>query len=99
VRHRGALGGDAALKRGATPEEVAAHDARFAELNRYKLSALSAPDDDGYQRVLCPAAAGKVRCPHKAASLALSMDQPSVSKPPTELPRCCAQVSITSHRK
>ena len=83
------------LKRGATPEETAAHDARFAELIRYKFSALSAPDDDGYHRVICPAAAGKVRCPHKAASLALSLDHPSVSKPPAEPPRCCAQVSIT----
>ncbi len=68
---------------------------RFAELMRYKFCALNAPDDDGYQRVICPAAAGKVRCPHKAASLALSFERPSVSNPPTELPRCCAQVSIT----
>ena len=83
------------LKRGASEEETAAHDARFAELMRYKFCALSAPDDEGYQRVICPAAAGKVRCPHKAASLALSYDHPSVSDPPTELPRCCAQVSIT----
>jgi hypothetical protein len=83
------------LKRGATPDEVAAHDARFAELWRYRFPALSAPDDDGYQRVICPAAAGKVRCPHKVASLALSLDRPSVSHPPEELPRCCAQKSIT----
>jgi hypothetical protein len=83
------------LKRGATREEAAAHDARFAELARYKFSPLSAPDGDGYQRVMCPAAAGKVRCPHQAASLALSFDHPSVSHPPEELPRCCAQRSIT----
>jgi hypothetical protein len=83
------------LKRGATKEETAAHDARFAELMRYKFSALNAPDDDGYQRVVCPAAAGKVRCPHKAASLARSYDHPTVAHPPKEQPRCCAQVSIT----
>jgi hypothetical protein len=83
------------LKRGASKEETAAHDARFAELTRYRFSALSAPDADGYQRVVCPAAAGKVRCPHKAASLALSFEHPSVSQPPKEPPRCCAQVSIT----
>jgi len=83
------------LKRGASEEETAAHDARFAELMRYKFCALSAPDDDGYQRVICPAAAGKVRCPHKAASLSLSFERPTVTHPPTELPRCCAQVSIT----
>ena len=83
------------LKRGASEEETAAHDARFAELMRYKFCALSAPDDEGYQRVICPAAAGKVRCPHKSASLALSYQHPSVTDPPTEPPRCCAQVSIT----
>jgi hypothetical protein len=83
------------LKRGASEEEIAAHDARFAELTRYRFSALSAPDADGYQRVVCPAAAGKVRCPHKEASLALSYAHPSVSQPPAEPPRCCAQVSIT----
>jgi hypothetical protein len=83
------------LKRGASEEETAAHDARFAELMRYRFRALSAPDDEGYQRVVCPAAAGKVRCPHKAASLALSYERPSVAHPPTEPPRCCAQVSIT----
>jgi hypothetical protein len=83
------------LKRGATSEEVAAHDARFAELARYKFAPLSAPDNEGYQRVMCPAAAGKVRCPHQAASLALSLDRPSVAHPPEEPPRCCAQRSIT----
>jgi hypothetical protein len=83
------------LARGATPAQSAAHDARFAELIRYKFSALSAADDDGYQRVVCPAAAGKVRCPHKVDSLALSWERPSVSHPPTEPPRCCAQKSIT----
>jgi hypothetical protein len=84
------------LKRGATPQESAAHDARFAELIRYKFSPLSAPDDEGYRRVVCPAAAGKVRCPHKVASLTLSWERPSVSHPPAELPRCCAQKSITA---
>jgi len=83
------------LHRGATPSERAAHDTRAAELASYKFSALAAPDADGYQRVLCPAAAGKVRCPHKAASLALSFNRPSVQGAPEELPRCCAQASIT----
>jgi hypothetical protein len=77
------------LKRGATKEEIAAHDDRFVELMRNKFSALNAPDDDGYQRVVCPAAAGKVRCPHKAASLALSYERPSVSHPPAD-PRAVA---------
>jgi hypothetical protein len=84
------------LKRGATTEEAAAHDARFAELTRYKLSARSRPDDDGYQRVSCPAAVGKVRCPCKPASMAASFGHPSVVGPPVgEPPRCCAQQTIT----
>jgi hypothetical protein len=32
---------------------------------------------------------------HQAASLSLSFDHPSVSHPPEEVPRCCAQRSIT----
>ncbi|MHB1488742.1 MAG: hypothetical protein ACYCS7_14320 [Acidimicrobiales bacterium] len=83
------------LRRGATTEEVAAHDARCAELAYYRFSALSAPDHDGYQRVMCPATAGKVRCPLKPASLARPLDHPSVIEPPGEPPRCCAQQSIT----
>jgi hypothetical protein len=83
------------LHRGATPPERAAHDARFAELASYKFSALCAPDADGHQRVMCPAAAGKVRCPHKPTSLRLSFERPSVQGAPEELPRCCAQKSIT----
>jgi hypothetical protein len=83
------------LHRGATPSERAAHDARAAELASYKFSALCAPDADGYQRVMCPAAAGKVRCPHKPTSLRLSFNRPSVQGAPEELPRCCAQQSIT----
>ena len=83
------------LARGASDAERVAHDARFAELSSYKFSALCKPDDDGYQRVMCPAAAGKVRCPHKASSMLLSFDHPSVKGEPAEAPRCCAQRSIT----
>ena len=83
------------LKRGATPREAAAHDARFAELSRYRFSVLSAPDRDGYQRLLCPAAAGKLRCPLKPASLTRPPDRPSVLEPPAPAPRCCDQQSIT----
>jgi hypothetical protein len=44
------------LTRSATPEEAAAHDARTAELARYKLGRLTADDADGYHRAACPAA-------------------------------------------
>jgi len=83
------------LRRSASAEEIAAHDAACSELAHYKLSAITAPCDDGYHRVICPAAAGKVRCPLKAASMALSAEHPSVLDPPGSLPRCCAQQTIT----
>jgi hypothetical protein len=84
------------LRRGASTEEVAVHDKSCEELASYKLSAVSKPDADGYQRVACPAAAGKLRCPLKPASMQLSVALPSVLDPPTgELARCCAQQTIT----
>ncbi|HWM95418.1 MAG TPA: hypothetical protein VNO54_00020 [Streptosporangiaceae bacterium] len=51
------------LARDAGPEDIAAHDARTAETARYKLGRLTADDADGYHRVQCPAAMGKIRCP------------------------------------
>ena len=69
------------LRRGASREEAAAHDQRCAELSRYRLSRLAAPDADGYERLSCPAVA-KSPLPAKAASMALSADRPSVLVPP-----------------
>jgi len=80
---------------GAGAEAVAAHDAACAELARYKLGRISADDADGYHRVECPAAAGKLRCPLKPASLALGFDRPEVLGPPQLPPRCCTQATIT----
>lgn len=79
----------------ASAAELAAHDTRTAELARYKLGHLSAPDADGYYRVGCPAVAGKLRCPLKPASMALGYQRPEVLDPPTQTPPCCAQGSIT----
>ena len=84
------------LKRGASKEETDAHDARFAELMRYRFCGLSAQDHEGYRRVVCPR-------PRRARSAARTRRPPSpchlttraCSRSPTELPRCCAQVSIT----
>jgi hypothetical protein len=56
------------LARGASAEETAAHDARSAELDRYRFSVLNADDADGHHRVMCPAAAGKLRCPQRPES-------------------------------
>ena len=74
---------------------MAAHDRRSGELARYKLGAVTATDPDGYHRVACPAVLGKVRCPLRADSIALTLDHPEVLAPPEHPPTCCTQVTIT----
>lgn len=83
------------LARAASVQEAAAHDTRAAELSRYKLGRLSADDADGYHRVACPAAMGKVRCPLWAPSMALSNSRPEIYEVPEHPPRCCTQHSVT----
>lgn len=53
------------------------------------------PDKDGYMRMQCPAAAGKIRCPYQPKSLQLPFDKPTVSEPPAAKPKCCSQQTIT----
>lgn len=79
----------------ATDAELAAHDTKSEELHRYKLSALTAQDKDGYHRVICPAAAGKLRCPLREKSISLSHERPTITNPPEHPPTCCAQQTIT----
>ena len=43
----------------------------------------------------CPASQGKIRCPHKPASLTLPHDRPTVHTPPEHPPTCCTQHTIT----
>ncbi len=83
------------LPRGASAEQTATHDTRSDELARHKLSPITRPDPDGYHRVSCPAAQGKLRCPHKPASLTLPNDRPTVLKAPEHPPVCCTQQTIT----
>jgi hypothetical protein len=83
------------LPRGATPEHTTAHDTRCHELHRYKLSPITGYDPDGYRRVSCPAAQGKIRCPLRPASMTLSHDRPQVLTPPQHPPICCTQKTIT----
>ncbi len=66
-----------------------------SELARYMLGRVSADDADGYHRVACPAAAGKVRCPLRASSMALSFARPEVLSPPASPPACCCQRTLT----
>ena len=79
----------------ATEAELAAHDRKSEELSRYKLSPLTAPDQDGYHRAICPAAAGKLRCPLRPESMSLSHQRPTITNPPEHPPLCCTQQTIT----
>jgi hypothetical protein len=83
------------LARGACEADVAAHDVKSAELARHKLGRICADDADGYFRVSCPAVAGKLRCPLRPRSMALSHAHPSVLSPPEHPPLCCVQQSVT----
>jgi len=83
------------LAPGATREQAAAHDAKTAEAARYKLGRLTADDADGYHRVQCPAATGKIRCPLRPASMRLDRDRPEILQPPEHPQACCQQQTIT----
>src|SRR5690242_200809 len=83
------------LPRTATREQAAGHDRRTAELARYKLGRLTADDADGYHRVQCPAAIGKIRCPLRPASMTLDRDRPEILQPPGHPQACCQQQTIT----
>jgi len=83
------------LTRSATPEDASAHDARTAELARYKLGRLTRDDADGYHRVACPAAAGKIRCPLRPPSMTLDRDRPEILQPPQHPQACCTQQTVT----
>jgi hypothetical protein len=83
------------LARTATRDQAADHDRRTAEAARYKLGRITSDDADGYHRVQCPAATGKVRCPLRPASLRLDRDRPEILTPPEHPQACCAQQAIT----
>jgi hypothetical protein len=83
------------LARTATKEQAADHDRKTSELTRHKLGRLTADDADGYHRVQCPAAMGKIRCPLRPASMTLDRDRPEILTPPEHPPACCAQQTIT----
>jgi hypothetical protein len=83
------------LARTATTQQAADHDRQTAELARYKLGRLTSDDQDGYHRVQCPAAMGKIRCPLRPASMTLDRDRPEILQPPGHPQACCAQQTIT----
>jgi hypothetical protein len=81
--------------RGATREDIAAHDTRTAELARYKPGRITSDDPDGYHRVMCPAAMGKIRCPLRVQSMTLDRDRPEILTPPQDPPACCTRQTLT----
>jgi hypothetical protein len=83
------------LARTASAEQIDSHDQMAAELAKYKLSRITGHDTDGYHRVACPAAQGKLRCPLRAASMTLPHTRPEVLSPPQHPPACCAQQTLT----
>ena len=83
------------LARDASRDDITSHDAKTAELARYKLGRLTADDEDGYHRVQCPAAIGKIRCPLRPASMTLGRDRPEILAPPQNPQACCTQATLT----
>jgi hypothetical protein len=69
------------LARDATPDQAAAHDQQTAETARYKLGKITSDDTDGYHRVMCPAAMGKIRCPLRPQSMTLDRGRPRDPRP------------------
>jgi hypothetical protein len=84
------------LPPGASASDTAACDQQTAELARYKLGLHAADDADGYRRLACPAAAGKIRCPLRPASMKLDRNRPEILAPPQHPPACCTQQTITA---
>ena len=44
---------------------------------------------------MCPAAAGKIRCPLRPDSMTLDRARPEILTPPEQPPACCTQQTIT----
>jgi hypothetical protein len=83
------------LARSASPDQAAAHDASTSEAARYKLGRLTRDDPDGYHRVQCPAAIGKIRCPLQPSSMILDRDRPEILTPPEHPQACCTRLTLT----
>ena len=87
------------LARDATPDQVTAHDRQTAETARYKLGRITADDPDGYHRVMCPAVAGKIRCPLRPARWRWTGSGPKSSpRPSTPRPAAASRPSPSPRR-
>jgi hypothetical protein len=83
------------LTRTAAKEQAADWERTTSELARHKLGRLTSDDPDGYHRVQCPAAMGKIRCPLRPASMTLDRDRPEILQPPEHPQACRTQQTIT----
>jgi hypothetical protein len=83
------------LARAASTEQTQTHDSQCQELSRFKLAPITGYDQDGYRRVICPAANRTIRCPLRPQSLTLPHDRPTILTPPEHPPVCCTQKTIT----
>jgi len=81
--------------RTATKEQAADWERTTGELARYKPGRLTAGGTDGYHRVQCPAAMGKIRCPLRPSSMTLDRDRPEIPSTPEHPQACRAQQTIT----
>jgi hypothetical protein len=83
------------LAPGASRQQAAGWERKTAELARHKLGRITSDDADGYHRVQCPAAMGKVRCPLRPSSMTLDRDRPEILTPPENPQACCTQQTLT----
>ena len=83
------------LARTATTGQAADWERATAELTRCKPGHITADDTDGYHRVQCPAAMGKIRCPLRPQSMTLDRDRPEILTPPEHPQACCTQQTLT----
>jgi hypothetical protein len=75
--------------------ELPEYDRKVAQREDYAMVPHGNRDAAGYQRFMCPAAAGRVSCPLKSESIGLPHTFPSVTQPPKHPPACCTQGTIT----
>jgi hypothetical protein len=73
------------------------YDQQIAARAPYQLKRKDGPDDDGYQRLSCPALGRHpgLMCPLRPASLSPRDGRPKVLQPPEEPPKTCRQTAIT----
>jgi hypothetical protein len=80
---------------GANRRQIAEFQDKIAQREQYAFKTLGAADRDGYQRIACPAYAGKLDCPHQTPPA--SSGQPLPVYPPAQCSqyKVCIQATIT----